>query len=81
MQINDYDYVAPKEVNGKILITSFPGLDENGIFQGQPYENSDTLMISKTKEDYYDYHEAKISVTDELTNRVTITLPENFYNK
>ena len=33
MKINDYDHVAPKEVNGKILITSFPGLDENGIFQ------------------------------------------------
>jgi len=33
MKINDYDYVAPKEVNGRILITSFPGLDENGIFQ------------------------------------------------
>jgi len=33
MKINDYDYVEPKEVNGKILITSFPGLDENGIFQ------------------------------------------------
>ena len=33
MKINDYDYVEPKGVNGKILITSFPGLDENGIFQ------------------------------------------------
>ena len=33
MKINDYDYVEPKGVNGKIFITSFPGLDENGIFQ------------------------------------------------
>ena len=33
MKINDYDYVKPKGVNGKILITSFPGLDQNGIFQ------------------------------------------------
>ena len=33
MKINDYDYVEPKGVNGKILITSFPSLDENGIFQ------------------------------------------------
>ena len=33
MKIDDYDYVEPKGVNGKILITSFPGLDENGIFQ------------------------------------------------
>ena len=33
MQINDYDYVKPKGVNGRILITSFPGLDDNGIFQ------------------------------------------------
>jgi len=33
MKINDYDYVEPKGVNGKILITAFPGLDENGIFQ------------------------------------------------
>ena len=28
MKINDYDYVEPKGVSGKILITSFPGLDE-----------------------------------------------------
>jgi len=33
MDFNKYDYVEPKGVNGKILITSFPGLDENGIFQ------------------------------------------------
>ena len=33
MQINDYDYIEPKGVNGRILITSFPGLDEKGIFQ------------------------------------------------
>jgi len=33
MKIDDYDYVEPKGVNGKIIITSFPGLDENGIFQ------------------------------------------------
>jgi len=33
MKICDYDYVEPREVNGKILITSFPGLDENGIFK------------------------------------------------
>ena len=33
MQINDYDYVEPKGVNGRIFITSFPGLDEKGIFQ------------------------------------------------
>ena len=31
MDFNKYDYVEPKGVNGKILITSFPGLDENGI--------------------------------------------------
>jgi len=33
MNINYYDYVEPKGVGGKIIITSFPGLDENGIFQ------------------------------------------------
>jgi len=33
MQINDYDYVEPKGVNGRILITSFPGLDEKDIFR------------------------------------------------
>ena len=33
MDFNKYDYVEPKGVNGKILITSFPSLDENGIFQ------------------------------------------------
>ena len=33
MDFNKYDYVEPKGVNGKILITSFPGLDKNGIFQ------------------------------------------------
>ena len=33
MDFNKYDYVEPKGVNGKILITSFPGLDENSIFQ------------------------------------------------
>ena len=33
MDFNKYDYVEPKGVNGKILITSFPGLGENGIFQ------------------------------------------------
>ena len=33
MDFNKYDYVEPKGVNGKILITSFPGLDENDIFQ------------------------------------------------
>ena len=33
MDFNKYDYVEPKGVNGKILITSFPGLDENGIFK------------------------------------------------
>ena len=33
MDFNNYDYVEPRGVNGKILITSFPGLDENGIFQ------------------------------------------------
>ena len=53
-------------------------LDKNGVFQGQPYENSDTLMITKTKEDYENYYRAKIPVTDELTNQVTITLPEKF---
>ena len=33
MDFNKYDYVEPKGFNGKILITSFPGLGENGIFQ------------------------------------------------
>ncbi len=53
-------------------------LDKNGIYQGPLLYNSDTLMIYKTKDDHDDCYEAKISVTDELTNRVTITLPENF---
>ena len=33
MDFNKYDSVEPKGVNEKIVITCFPGLDENGIFQ------------------------------------------------
>ena len=34
MDFNKNDYVEPKGVNGKILITSFPGLDENSDIPG-----------------------------------------------
>ena len=44
MKINDYDYVEPKGVNGKILITSFPGLDENGIFQESNFQTQLNIL-------------------------------------
>ena len=44
MKINDYDYVEPKGVNGKILITSFPGLDENGIFQELTFQTQLNIL-------------------------------------
>ena len=60
------------------LYVSGVKLDKNGSYKGPLYENSDMLMIYKTKDDHDNCYEAKISVTDELTNQVTITLPENF---
>ena len=47
MKINDYDYVEPKGVNGKILITSFPGLDENGIFQELNFQTQLNILQKK----------------------------------
>tara|TARA_B100001123_G_scaffold150619_1_gene174151 strand:+ start:498 stop:1022 length:525 start_codon:yes stop_codon:yes gene_type:complete len=44
MDFNKYDYVEPKGVNGKILITSFPGLDENGIFQEVNFQSQLNIL-------------------------------------
>ena len=60
-------------------------LDENGHFQGQLDENSDSVTIHKTKPGAFkgesNMYTVDIPITDSLTNQVTITLPENFYNK
>ena len=47
MDFNKYDYVEPKGVNGKILITSFPGLDENGIFQELNFQTQLNILQKK----------------------------------
>ena len=44
MDFNKYDYVKPKRVNGRILITSFPGLDENGIFQELNFQKQLSIL-------------------------------------
>ena len=52
MKFNDYDYVEPKRVNGRILITSFPGLDDNGIFQELNFLTQ-LSILQKEKWEYF----------------------------
>ncbi len=56
-------------------------LDKNGFFQGQLKNNSDYVEIYKNEEDwgwYLNGYKVKIPAIDNLTNRITITLPEGF---
>ena len=48
MQFSEYDFIDSKSFAGKIILTSFPGLNENGIFEVSHF-NSITVLLDHLK--------------------------------
>ena len=44
MQFSEYDFIDSKSFAGKIILTSFPGLNENGIFEVSHFNNELNLF-------------------------------------
>ena len=41
MQFSNYDFIDSKSFAGKIILTSFPGLNSNGLFEEKILKNED----------------------------------------
>ena len=46
MSIGHKSYVEPLGVNGKVILTSFPGLDDNKIFQQNIFLNQLSTFVN-----------------------------------
>ena len=46
MSIEHLSYVEPLGVNGKVILTSFPGLDDNKIFQQNIFINQLSTFVN-----------------------------------
>ena len=70
-------YVINKRANLKFIGKGIKR-SKTFVFLTNGLTDNEKSSLIKILKDYRDCYKAKISVTDELTNRVTITLPENF---
>ena len=68
MQFSNYDYIESKFFSGKIILTSFPGLNKEGTFEVSIF-NEELNLFKNNK--YLEYgKEAKINAENFLWDRI-----------